>query len=139
MIDEKILEKLKLVRAANPEMSYDDAWNVVTAKKALPNDLGAAARALQASCPGMSFEEAFDLIEAEALPHLRKGETVGMALIRARQQKPEPTFDFDQWLADAEKRLTERSQHVEAIDDEPWPKGRMMLIRGSIGTYVEAA
>jgi hypothetical protein len=130
MIDEKILEKLRLVRAANPDMSYDEAWNIATSKRtAIPGDMGAATRAVQAENPGMDFETAWDLVEAEALPHLRKNETVGMALIRARQQKtlgPSssrgaelPALDFDQ---------------VEAIE---WQPGKRLLIRGSEAVFVD--
>lgn len=136
VVNEKLLDELKLVRASNPDWSYDQAWAAVTAKKALPCDLGAAARAVQAETPGLSFEEAWDIVEAEALPHLRKNETVGMALIRARKEKPKvwdgETQDFDQWFDDVQKRIAGR---VEAIE-EPWPAGKLLLIRGSEGTYV---
>ena len=111
-------------------------------RRAIPGDLGAAARARQASLPGLSFEEAWDLVEAEALPFMRKGETVGMALIRARQQKPElPTLDFEEWFADVQKRQKERKAHVEAIEEHveaiEWQPGKRLLIRGSEAFFVD--
>jgi hypothetical protein len=54
---------------------------------------------------------------------------MGMALIRARQtttvKSPGAPFEV--------KAREVRSVEPEA---EPWPKGRMMLISGSIGAYV---
>ncbi len=96
---------------------------------------------MQASHPGLDFEQAWDLVEAEALPFLKKNLTVGQALVLARKEKPKPrdgapTQDFEEWLDGATKRQKERSSHVEAIE-EPWPKGMKLLIRGSVGTYVE--
>jgi hypothetical protein len=89
----------------------------------------------------MDFETAWDLVEAEALPFLRKGETVGMALIRARKAEPKPwdglpTMDFDDWLAETVKRQKERPQHVEAVE---WQPGKRLLIRGSQGgSWIDA-
>jgi hypothetical protein len=63
------------------------------------------------------------MVEREALPHLRKGETVGQALIRARRQTTE--------------RAPAAPAEVKAIEDDDWPKGKTMLVRGSVGTWVD--
>jgi hypothetical protein len=91
MIDEKLLDALVQARRVQPDMDYDALWNMVHASQnAIPGDLGDEVRKIQAGT-GLTFEEAFDIIEAESLPHLRKNETVGMALIRARKaQAAEP-------------------------------------------------
>jgi hypothetical protein len=128
-VNENILEDLKTVRAANPSLSYDQAWDLVQARRpgtSIPGDLGAAARAIQASYPSLSFQEAWDMVEREAMPHLRKGETIGQALIRARQQKTERAPG-----APAEVKATP----LESEND--WPKGKTMLVRGSVGTWVD--
>jgi hypothetical protein len=47
MNQEKVLAALAEAQRVHPEMSYDERWNLVmsTHQKALPGDLGAAARA----------------------------------------------------------------------------------------------
>lgn len=129
MNQEKVLAALAQAQKAHPEMSYDERWNLVMSaqQNALPGDLGAAARKIQASCPGLSFEEAWDMVEREAMPHLRKGETVGQALIRARQSATARPL-----TAPAEVRATP----LEPADID-WPEGKVMLVRGSIGTWVD--
>ena len=102
-------------------MSYGQAWAAVTSRrKAIPGDLGAAARAMQASHPGLDFEQAWDLVEAEALPFMRKGLTVGQALILARAQPV---------------RTPGAPLTVKAIESKP--KERVLLICGNVGTYVD--
>jgi len=128
---DKILSEVRAMQAANPGMSYDQAWNAVESRrKALPSDFGAAVLEVQAAHPGMTFEDAWDLVEAEALPFWKKGLTRGQALVLARGQpvvrSPGAPFEV--------KATTVRS--VVEPETEPWPKGKMLLICGSVGTYV---
>jgi hypothetical protein len=134
---ESILKEVRSVQAAQG-ISFDEAWNIVESrKKALPGDLGAAALAVQAENPGMSFEQAWEQVESEALPYLRKGETVGQALIRARNAKEDakslerlPTTKRQE----ARKSHVEAEDHVEAIE---WQPGKKLLIRGSEAVFVD--
>ena len=59
---------------------------------------------------------------------MRKGLTVGQALILAREpvvRSPGAPFEV--------KATTVNSVEPE---DEPWPKVMKLLVRGSVGTYV---
>ncbi len=134
MNQEKVLAALEEARRVHPDMSYDDRWNLVTASQsAIPGDLGDEARKIQAST-GMTFEESWDELEREALPHLRKGLTVGQALVLARKAKPElPTLDFDEWFADVEKRQASRVE-ADRVPEHPFQaeanRRGLLLIEG---------
>ena len=138
-----MLEKCR--RCGKPILSsVTTCWNAVESRrKALPCDLGAAARTLQASHAGMNRRAHGTLSRPRRCSHLRKGETIGQALVRARKAKADPkpwdgeTFDFNEWLDAAVQRAKERKERVEAIEELEWEPGKRLLVRGSEAVFVD--
>ena len=81
-------------------------------------------RAVQAAHPGMSFEAAWDLVEAEALPYLRKNETVGMALIGLASKSLSYQLLISRSGLPTSKASKERKAHVEAMKERRRSSGR---------------
>ncbi len=121
-------EAVKLVHAQNPTWTFEESWShAETIYPALvPSSSAASSRVDASAAPHLVEREKWRSqarIEAEARSLMARDPrlTMGVALERARSGAS---------LAQA--------NHVQSVPEiEPKPKGRMLLIRGSEGTWVD--
>jgi hypothetical protein len=152
MSAEAILEEVQAMQRANPGMGYDQAYNAVESRrKARPGDVRAVVLETQAANAGMSFEEAWDVLEDRVKPFMAGGASMSVALVLANgppaareefarvegiarhlmAKNPRMTIGEATSIA---RLASPKLVTVKAVEPE---KGRRMLIRGCVGTYVD--
>jgi hypothetical protein len=123
-------EEIKAVRASNPSWTFEETFAHISKTQPCRFTKSAAACRLEAkAAPQKEIEarERFSKIESVAMRLMARDRslTFGVALERVKLCLPGVQAEIEGLLR----------QSVKAV--EPKPKPRMMLIRGSEGTYID--
>lgn len=128
--------EIKALQKEHPDWTFEQAWDHVESNRPeiFSHSTVEGNRVRAKERPGEELVQAQQQVKIERIARHLMGRnpalTFGQALETTRLALPRVEAEIKEIC-----RQAERPARVEAVD-EPWPKGKLLLICGSEGTYV---